>query len=79
MRKMGDLMKDLGFREDASEEVKEAFVKNLLKSAYGIDLGSSKTHKQSKKLKTPQSPTQLAFDFGDETVQVPNRHRRKSS
>jgi hypothetical protein len=38
MRKMGDLMKDLGFREDASDDVKIAFIKNLAKAAYGVDL-----------------------------------------
>lgn len=29
MKKLGDLMKELGFREDGSESVKKAFVENL--------------------------------------------------
>ncbi len=29
MKKMGDLMKELGFREEGSESVKRAFVENL--------------------------------------------------
>jgi hypothetical protein len=38
MRKLGDLMKDLGFREEGSDEVKEAFIKNLIRAAYGTDV-----------------------------------------
>ena len=33
MRKMGDLMKDLGFNEEASLNVKTAFVRHLMNAA----------------------------------------------
>lgn len=78
MRKMGELMKDLGFREEASDEVKEAFIKNLIKSAYGIEVNSSKIQKQSKKFKASQRQTQFAFDFGDASNKPPQRRNRKS-
>lgn len=32
MRKVGDIMKELGFREDGSDSVKKAFIRNLIKS-----------------------------------------------
>lgn len=35
MRSVNDLMKELGFREDGSNETKKAFIKNLLRAAYG--------------------------------------------
>ncbi len=38
MRKLSDLMKDYGFRDDANEEVAEAFIRNLIRSAYGVDV-----------------------------------------
>mgnify|MGYP003683101119 CR=1 FL=1 len=33
MKKMGDLMKELGFRPEGSDAVKKAFVKNLIQQA----------------------------------------------
>ena len=33
MKKMGDIMKELGFRPEGSEAVKKAFVKNLIEQA----------------------------------------------
>ena len=38
MEKVGDLMEKLGFRKEGSDEVKVAFIKNLIKQAYGIDV-----------------------------------------
>ena len=35
MKRVKDLMQDLGFREGGSDSVKTAFIKNLCKSAYG--------------------------------------------
>lgn len=69
MKKIGDIMKEMGFREDASNSVKEAFIKNLIRSAYGVDVEtpSEKRTKEIKKL-TGQSteeaqPKQMSFDF----------------
>jgi hypothetical protein len=33
MKKMAELMSELGFKPDASEDVKKAFIKNLIKQA----------------------------------------------
>ena len=42
MQKVGDLFKDLGFNEKASDDVKIAFIKNLVRSAYGVELQGPK-------------------------------------
>lgn len=73
MKKIGDIMKEMGFREDASNSVKEAFIKNLIKSAYGVDVEtpSEKRTKEIKKLTGQETqavavegqPAQMSFDF----------------
>jgi hypothetical protein len=70
MRKVGDLMKDLGFREDASDEVKKAFIKNLIRSAYGVEVKSefksSNQPKQDQSVKPIRAGEQLSFLFENE-------------
>jgi hypothetical protein len=41
MRKMGEIMKDLGFNEESSDGAKVAFIKNLIRQAYGVEVQSS--------------------------------------
>ena len=53
MKKMGELMKEIGFNPHASDSVKEAFIKHLIKQSNGENV---------------QSPTQLAFSFDDEQI-----------
>lgn len=35
MQKAGDILADLGFSQDAPESTQKAFLKNLIKAAYG--------------------------------------------
>ena len=73
MKKVGDIMKEMGFRKDAPDSVKEAFIKHLIKSATGIDVETpsekrarvaSASSKAKQKPKSSQvQPVQLAFDF----------------
>lgn len=60
MKKIGDIMAEMGFREDAPNSVKEAFIKHLIKSSTGVDV-ETPTEKLEK-LKT-EAPTQLAFNL----------------
>ncbi|MBX2995608.1 MAG: hypothetical protein KF681_12325 [Bdellovibrionaceae bacterium] len=62
MKKVGDLMKDMGFREDAPQSLKEAFIKNLIKAATGAEVQtpSEKNAERTKKW----MDAQLSFDFG---------------
>jgi len=38
MKKIGDLMQEMGFRKDAPDSVKEAFIKHLIKNTTGIQV-----------------------------------------
>ncbi|MDZ4677271.1 MAG: hypothetical protein SGI74_07135 [Oligoflexia bacterium] len=38
MERVGDLMEEMGFNKDAQDSVKAAFIKNLIKQAYGVDV-----------------------------------------
>ena len=68
-------MKDIGFNANGSDAVKEAFVKNLMKQAYGVNVQTPSEKKiisenpgKFVSLKTSvkySSPLQMAFDFDD--------------
>ncbi len=71
MEKIGDLMRQLGFREDASDETKKAFIRNLVKAAYpqdvspGVFSGPATTrHAEAK-----EESRQLSFCF-EEPCQI---------
>jgi hypothetical protein len=38
MDRIGDLMEQMGFNKEADDSVKAAFIKNLIKQAYGVDV-----------------------------------------
>lgn len=65
MRRVGDLMKELGFREGASDEVKIAFIKNLIRSAYGVEVHDTQNLDKNKALKAAQQGEQLAFEMDE--------------
>ncbi len=75
MKKVGDIMSEMGFRKDAPESLKESFLKYLIKNATGVDVqtptekrsgksADSKSFepKANKKIES-QVPTQLSFNF----------------
>lgn len=65
MRKIGDIFQDLGFNKDASDDVKKAFVKHLVRAADRSSVqNSSSISKQvaEKKSVSKLSDTQLSFD-----------------
>lgn len=63
MKKVGDMMKELGFREGANEEVTKAFIKNLIKQAYGVEVKENFA-RENPSAKSPAKPEQLTFDLG---------------
>jgi hypothetical protein len=72
MKKISDLMLDLGFKKDAPVSTQEAFIKNLLLSSEGVRAATPTEKKivienQQKiiTLKTTREPRQLAFDLND--------------
>ncbi len=78
MKKIGDLMKEIGFNHHGSDAVKEAFVKNLIKQAYGKNVQTPTEKKlifenPGKIVSIPVSekyslPTQMMFDFEENPV-----------
>ncbi|MEZ0390981.1 MAG: hypothetical protein ACAH59_02120 [Pseudobdellovibrionaceae bacterium] len=57
MKKIGDIMKEMGFREDAPASAKEAFLKHLIKNSTGITVQTPSEKQQTKE------PEQLSFPF----------------
>lgn len=60
MKKIGELMKEIGFNPDASDAVKEAFIKYLVKQSAG-------DYEKPTRVKYVL-PTQLTFSFDNEPV-----------
>lgn len=77
MKRTADLMREMGFRDDASEGAKEAFLKHLIKAAHGVEVETptEKRKRQTKEWleasqKTTETPTkgepeQLSFNFSN--------------
>ncbi len=71
MKKMGHLMKDMGFNPNASTSAQEAFIKHLIKAAHGVDVMTPSEKKIIRnnpqkivRLKSLGNPNQqMAFDF----------------
>ncbi|MGE0633586.1 MAG: hypothetical protein AB7O96_14330 [Pseudobdellovibrionaceae bacterium] len=75
MRKVGDIMKELGFTKDSPKATQEAFIRHLIKAAYGVDVRTpsqelklvtqENLEKEKPKIKeeTPSAPVQLSFDL----------------
>lgn len=83
MKKLSELMDELGFEPKGSSAVKEAFVKYLIKASEGINV-LTPTEKfliksdpnKVKVLHVATKPVQLAFEF-DENAQPKSRISRK--
>jgi hypothetical protein len=38
LRQIGEIMKDMGFNKNSSQGTQAAFIKHLIKKAYGVDV-----------------------------------------
>ncbi len=68
MKKMGELMKDLGFNPNSATSAQEAFIKHLIKSAYGVEVMTPSEKKiiqdNPQKIVSLKSVSQqMTFDF----------------
>lgn len=69
MKKVGDLFQELGFNDKGSDAVKIAFIKNLVRAAYGVELAGPKLTTPEKtttpilKSENPKKLEQLSFDI----------------
>lgn len=58
MKKMAEIMDELGFRPDASDEVKKAFIKNLIKAANASEFKTMKPELKSNDNQEEKDPDQ---------------------
>lgn len=56
MKKMAEIMEELGFRPEASDEVKKAFIKNLIKQAHVSEFKRFENKKPSDTQVDPKDP-----------------------
>jgi hypothetical protein len=63
MKKVGDLFQELGFNEKASDDVKIAFIQNLVRAAYGVNIPSPKSPEKKPKAARLSNDEQLSFIF----------------
>ncbi len=74
MRKLGDLMNELGFNPNSREATAEAFIKNLMKSAYGVEL-----KRPEGSLQEAPVPQQLSFAFEETLALKPMSVKKKGA
>lgn len=72
MKKVGQLMQDLGFNKDASDSAKEAFIKYLIKQSTGVDVQTPTEKRiiQENPQKIVSFPMQLTFGFIESEPEV---------
>lgn len=72
MKRMDQLMKELGFNKDAAEGSKEAFIKHLVKASLGVNVATPGERREIEKnpdrvrplVKAKKTvPEQLSFDL----------------
>ena len=78
MKKISEIMKELGFNPNASESAKEAFVKHLIKASYGADVMTPSEKKEIQSnpqkivsLRKQDVFTQMSFDFDESENKKP--------
>ena len=83
MKKMSELMDELGFDPEGSPAVKEAFIKYLIKASEGVNVltPTEKTlikadPNKIKVLPVAKKPEQLAFDFHADAAPRSNFSRK---
>jgi hypothetical protein len=63
LKPINEIIQEMGFNKSSPQSVQEAFIKNLIKAAYGVDV-ETPNEKQSLTRETKDS-AQLSFDFGE--------------
>ena len=82
MKKINDIMNEMGFNKDAPDSVKEAFIKHLIKASTGADVITPTEKKiiQDNPDKIVQFPKQMSFQFDEgETHELFQLNKIKSS
>jgi hypothetical protein len=67
MKKAGEILKEMGFRSEAPDSLKEAFVRHLIKAATGVEVAPGPNERMQLASKGKHiSSQQLSFDFSAE-------------
>ncbi len=79
MKKLSELMKEMGFNPQAPDSAKEAFLKYLIKQGLGVHVQTptEKCIVAANPKKILQFPQQMTFDFDDTESQ--NQTKKKSN
>lgn len=71
MKRVGDLMKELGFNPEAGDGAKEAFIKHLIRVSEGVHVATPSEKREMARnpkqvipiSQSKKAPAQLSFDF----------------
>jgi hypothetical protein len=84
MKKIGELMKEIGFNPNSSDSVKEAFIKHLIKASTGAQVQTPSEKKiisenpqtifSLNKKESFSLPAQMSFDF--DSVNTENARKK---
>lgn len=72
MRRIGDIMKDLGFNQDAPEATAEAFVRHLVEAAKVSEI-------QRKSRPVAKEAVQMSFDFEQIATEIEQDSKARKS
>lgn len=61
MKKMSEIMEELGFRPEASDEVKKAFIKNLIKEAQKQEFTRARSQKKREEGDVVETAEQISL------------------
>ena len=83
MKKIDQLMAELGFNKNAPESVKEAFIKHLIKASTGVNVVTPSEKREMaenpEKIVHFKIPQQLSFDFIDNEQPRPKSGKKAVS
>ena len=68
MKKMAEIMEELGFRPEGSDEVKKAFIKNLIKEAHASEFKRRRPEDNSSKNKDADADNYQQISLFDEKI-----------
>lgn len=83
MKKIDQLMQELGFTKDAPDSVKEAFIKHLIKASTGVNVVTPSEKREiaenPERIVQFKAPQQLAFDFVEDQQPRPKTGKKAVS
>lgn len=83
MKKIDQLMQDLGFNKNAPDSVKEAFIKHLIKASTGVNVVTPSEKREMEENPTRivqfKAPQQLSFQFIEEETPRPKTVKKAVS